>query len=112
MPLYALAVSTFLYWVAYRWAVSRAPSPPMGHRVWKLLSDTSFGIYLMHAYILNQAMNYLVPNLPTEWFEPLRVALTWVVVAAVTVLFCSIMLWIPLISRLIGRPSPLLQSRQ
>jgi probable poly-beta-1,6-N-acetyl-D-glucosamine export protein len=112
MPLYALAVAAFLYWVAYRWAVSQAPSPPMGHRVWKLLSDTSFGIYLMHAYILNQAMIYLVPNLPTEWFEPLRVALTWVVVAGVTVLLCSTMLWIPLLSRLIGRPSLLLQSRQ
>jgi surface polysaccharide O-acyltransferase-like enzyme len=112
MPLYALAVSAFLYWIAYRWATSRAPLPPAGHRVWKLLSDTSFGVYLMHAYILNQAMIYLVPNLPTQWFEPLRVALTWLVVAGVTVLLCSIMLWIPVLSRLIGRPSLLLQRRQ
>jgi surface polysaccharide O-acyltransferase-like enzyme len=112
MPLYALAISAFLYWIAYRWAVSRAPSPPAGHRAWKLLSDTSFGIYLMHAFILNQAMIYLVPKLPTEWLEPLRVALTWLVVAGVTVLLCSIMLWIPLLSRLIGRPSLLLQRRQ
>src|SRR5262249_32830172 len=33
MPLYALAVSAFLYWIAYRWAISRAPLPPSGHRV-------------------------------------------------------------------------------
>jgi surface polysaccharide O-acyltransferase-like enzyme len=112
MPLYALAVSAFLYWIAYRWATSRAPLPPSGHRVWKLLSDTSFGIYLMHAYILNQAMVFLVPNLPGQWLEPLRVALTWLVAAGVTVLLCSIMLWLPLFSRLIGRPSLLLQRRQ
>jgi probable poly-beta-1,6-N-acetyl-D-glucosamine export protein len=107
MPLYALAISAFLYWIAYRWAVSRVPSPPVGHRAWKLLSDTSFGIYLMHAYILNQAMVYLVPNLPVQWFEPLRVALTWLVVAGVTILLCSIMLCLPFVSRLIGRPSVL-----
>jgi surface polysaccharide O-acyltransferase-like enzyme len=112
MPLYALSISAFLYWIAYRWAVSRASLPPSGHRVWKVLSDTSFGIYLMHAYILNQAMKYLVPNLASQWFEPLRVALTWLVVAGVTVLLCSIMLWIPLLSRLIGRPSLLLQRRE
>jgi hypothetical protein len=33
------------------------------------------------------------------------------VVAGVTVLLCSIMLWIPLLSQLIGRPSLLLQRR-
>jgi probable poly-beta-1,6-N-acetyl-D-glucosamine export protein len=112
MPLYAFAVSAFLYWIAYRWAVSRAPLPPKGRRAWKLLSDTSFGIYLMHAYILNQAMVYLVPSLPDRWLEPLRVALTWLVVCGLTVLLCSILLWLPLLSRLIGRPSLLLQRWQ
>ena len=102
MPFYALAVSLFLYWIAYKWAIGREPRPPRGYQFWGLLSSASFGIYLLHAYVLNEAMTYLVPNLPTDWAEPLRVVLTWVVVAGTTAAICSFTLYVPGLSRLIG----------
>lgn len=107
MAVYALAVSAFLYWVAYRWAVARAPAPPRGHRLWLLLSNASFGVYLMHAYILDVAMDHLVPRLSGAWPEPLRVGLVWALVAAATAALCSLWLYIPGLSRLIGRPCAL-----
>lgn len=107
MAVYALAVSAFLYWVAYRWAVARAPAPPRGHRFWLLLSNASFGIYLMHAYILNVAMDQFVPRLSGAWPEPLRVGLVWALVAATTAALCSLWLYVPGLSRLVGRPCAL-----
>ena len=104
MPFYAVAVSLFLYWIAYKWAIRRAPRPPRGYKFWGLLSSASFGIYLLHAYLLNEAMMYVVPNLPTDWAEPLRVLLTWVLVAGTTAAICSFMLYVPGLSRLIGHP--------
>ncbi len=62
MVIYAIGIAAFLYWLATRWATRRAPHPPRGAGFWVLLSNASFGIYLIHAYILEQAMVYLVPN--------------------------------------------------
>jgi membrane-bound acyltransferase YfiQ involved in biofilm formation len=104
MPFYAVAVSLFLYWIAYRWAIGRAPRPPRGYKFWSVLSSASFGIYLLHAYVLNEAMTYLVPDLPSAWAEPLRVVLTWILVGGATAAVCSFMLYVPGLSRLIGHP--------
>lgn len=104
MVIYAIGIAAFLYWLATRWATRRAPQPPRGAGFWALLSNASFGVYLIHAYILEQAMVYLVPNLPTLLPEPLRVALTWALVAGVTVAICVAFLYTPLLSRLIGHP--------
>jgi len=107
MVIYAIGIAAFLYWLATRWATRRAPHPPRGAGFWVLLSNASFGVYLIHAYILEQAMVYLVPNLPALLPEPLRVALTWALVAGVTVGICVVFLYTPLLSRLIGHPSML-----
>jgi membrane-bound acyltransferase YfiQ involved in biofilm formation len=112
MPFYAVAVSLFLYWIAYRWATRRAPSPPRWYKFWGLLSSASFGIYLLHAYMLNLAMTYLVPNLPASWAEPMRVGLTWIVVGGTTAAICSFMLYVPGLSRLIGHPCMLPQDNR
>ena len=101
---YVLALAAFLYWISYRWAISRAPKPPAGHSFWQLLSNASFGIYLMQGYFITVVMASLVPNLPVGWFEPLRVVLAWLAVAGPCVLLCSIMLYTPGLSRLIGHP--------
>lgn len=107
MAFYALALAAFLYWISYRWAIHRAPQPPRGYRFWLLLSDVSFGIYLVHAYLLDQSMRYVVPFLPASWPEPLRVALVWLLVAGGSVALCVFMFYVPLLSRVIGRPSKL-----
>jgi membrane-bound acyltransferase YfiQ involved in biofilm formation len=111
MPLYAFSVSVFLYWIAYRWSISRAPSPPRGFRVWGLLSDISFGIYLLHVYILNRALIGFLPSLPDAWPAALRIFLLWVVVAGLTCVICAVMLYTPGLSRLIGRPCALPRDR-
>ncbi len=95
IPFYAIALCACLYWVTYRYAIRRAPKPPRGFQFWSVLSNASFGIYLLHAYILNQATVYFVPNLPVGWFEPLRVLLTWVLAAGLTAGICAAMLYVP-----------------
>jgi peptidoglycan/LPS O-acetylase OafA/YrhL len=104
MPFYALAVSLFLYWIAYRWATSRAPRPPRGYKFWSLLSSISFGIFLMHVYILNLAFPTFVSGMPAAWPEPLRVLIVYAYVAGCTCLFCAIFLYTPILSMLVGRP--------
>jgi hypothetical protein len=101
---YVLAVTAFLYWVTYRWAIHWAPRPPSGYRFWRLLSNASFGVYLMQGYLLTLAVADVVPRMPLQWWEPLRVALTWLGVVTICFVLSSIMLYIPGLSRLIGHP--------
>jgi hypothetical protein len=111
MPLYAFSVSIFLYWIAYRWSISRTPGPPRGYKVWGLLSDISFGIYLLHVYILNRALIGFLPSMPSAWPAALRIFLLWVFVASLTCVICTVMLYTPGLSRLIGRPCALPRDR-
>jgi probable poly-beta-1,6-N-acetyl-D-glucosamine export protein len=104
MPFYAIAVCACLYWLTYRYAVRWAPKPPRGFQFWTVLSNASFGIYLLHAFILNKIMIFLVPSMPVGWFEPLRVLLTWIVAVSLTAGICSASLYAPILSRLIGHP--------
>ena len=111
MVVYAIGIATFFYWIAWRWAISRAPQAPRGARFWGLLSDTSFGIYLVQAIVLDQVIAHVVPVLPTWTPEPLRVGLIWALVASVTVGICVVFLYTPVLSRLIGRPWALRRDR-
>jgi len=104
MAVYGLVMSLFLYRVAYKWAINRAPAPPRASRFWLLISDVSFGIYLVHAYFLNKAMDIVVPVLPVALPEPVRVFLVWVFAAGTSVVLCVMLLYTPVLSRLIGRP--------
>ncbi len=107
MAVYALAVAAFFFWIAVRWAQSRVPRPPRGKGFWLQLSNASFGIYLMHAYVLDLAMWYLVPHLQGVQPEVLAVLGVWVLVAGGTAALCAILLYVPGLSRLIGRPCAL-----
>ncbi len=113
LTIYVLALTACLYWIAYRWAISRAPRRPSGASFWQLISNASFGIYLAQGYFITIALTDVVPNLPVGWYEPMRVALTWLFVASTTVLLCVVMLYTPGLSRLIGHPCmlPLGQKR-
>ena len=107
MAVYGLAICAFIYWIAVRWATSRAPRPPRGAGFWLLLSNISFGIYLMHAYFVDLAVQYVIPKIPRTWPLPLGAVLVYVSVASCTLALCVLFLYVPGLSRLIGRPCAL-----
>jgi probable poly-beta-1,6-N-acetyl-D-glucosamine export protein len=101
---YSAAVALFLYWIGVAWAVSRAPAPPPGFRLWSLLGDVSFGVYLIHPLILGPVLAHVLPLLPVYLPVPARVAAVWGSAAGLTIAVCIVLLYVPLASRLIGRP--------
>lgn len=105
---YAAAVALFLYWLGVTWAGAQPGAQPThGRRAWSLLSDASFGIYLVHPLILDAALLTVVPGLPTAWPVALRVGITWLLVAGGAVAVSALLLYLPGFSRLVGRPSAL-----
>ncbi len=107
MAFYGLAISAFVFWIGVRWATRNAPNPPRGARFWTLISDISFGIYLMHAFFVDLAVQYVIPRIPRTWPLPLGAVLVYLLVATATVSLCTLFLYTPGLSRLIGRPSAL-----
>ncbi|HEU5424000.1 MAG TPA: acyltransferase [Nitrolancea sp.] len=104
---YSLTTILFLYWFTDRWALRRfGHGAPMSarSRFWQHLSDISFGIYLVHAFILTRVLGHIAPRLPVAVPLALRVALLWGIVAGSSVALCLLFLYTPLLSRLIGRP--------
>ncbi len=106
MVIYSFFAILFLYWFGCFWASHRgADGNPHGRRFVHLLSDGSFGIYLIHAFVLNDVLTYVVPKLLIGWPVAIRVFSVWFIVAAITVSICSLLLYTPGLSRLVGRPS-------
>lgn len=105
MVFYSAAAALFLYWLGVTWASSRPASAPRGQRFWSLLSDASFGIYLIHPLILNPIVSDLAPRLPAAIPVAIRVATVWGLGAGLTAAICVALLYVPLLSRLIGRSS-------
>jgi len=102
--IYSLAVIVVLCWLSCCWArrTGRDGRPP-GYRFWRLLSDASFGIYLVHAFILTAVLTWLLPLLPAGWLAGLRVFLVWALTAGGAALISIVLLRIPVLSRLVGR---------
>jgi surface polysaccharide O-acyltransferase-like enzyme len=106
MVFYSLVVIFFALWLACRWVARHGGSEhPRGWRFWRNLSDASFGVYLIHALILNALLRTLVPAMPVSWFEPLRVFLTWFLTAGGALVLSLVLVRIPVLSRLVGRPT-------
>src|SRR5260370_4081168 len=83
MTFYSPVVIVLLCWLACRWAntdIGRAH--PKGYRFWHTLSNASFGIYLVHVFILTALLQRVVPLMPEAWPVALRVFLTWFLTAA------------------------------
>src|SRR2546423_13137412 len=82
MTFYSPVVIVLLGFLACRWA-SRTDQQghPKGYRFWRTLSDASFGIYLVHVFILTALLQRVVPFMPEAWPVALRVFLTWFLTA-------------------------------
>ncbi|GLV56575.1 acyltransferase [Dictyobacter sp. S3.2.2.5] len=107
MAFYSPCIIFFLFWLASRWTINTSPQqPPRAFKFWHTLSDTSFGVYLCHAFMLTVALSWLIPAMPTSWPVALRVFLGWLFIASISVSFCLVLLRIPVLSRLIGREAP------
>ncbi len=105
MVFYSLAAAGFLYWVGVKWATGRSPGKPWAQRFWSLLSDASFGIYLIHPLFISLALTVAVPRLPAVVPVAFKVFAIWGMAAGLTTLACVVLLYLPGLSRLIGRPS-------
>ncbi len=106
MVFYSLPVIFFAFWLACRWVARHGGSEhPRSWRFWRNLSDASFGVYLIHALILSLLLKWMVPALPSDWFEPLRVFLIWFLTAGGALALSMLLLRIPVLSRLVGRPA-------
>lgn len=103
MVFYAAAVALFLYWLGVKWASARSPEAPRGQGFMSLLSDATFGIYLIHPLILMPIETGLAPKLPVIIPVAIRVAMVWGLAAGLTAAACVALLHVPFFSRLIGR---------
>jgi peptidoglycan/LPS O-acetylase OafA/YrhL len=109
---YSVAAIAFLWWIACRWAwgggSGAAPrARPAGSAVWRTLADASFGIYLVHPLFITFAIDHVAPKVPAIVPEPARVALVWLIAVAGSSALTVTLMRTPLLSRLVGRATPL-----
>jgi peptidoglycan/LPS O-acetylase OafA/YrhL len=104
MTFYSPTVIALLCWLAYRWAnTDPGRAHPKGYRFWHLLSDASFGIYLVHVFILTALLQWVVPFMPEVWPVALRVFLTWFITAGGAAGISILLMKTPILSHLVGR---------
>ena len=104
MTFYSPVVIVLLCWLAYRWASrTNQQGHPKGYRFWHSLSDASFGIYLVHAFILTALLRWVVPFMPEAWPVALRVFLTWFLTAGGAAGLSILLMKTPVLSHLVGR---------
>src|SRR3989441_1485442 len=104
MVFYSPVVIMLLCWLACRWA-SRTDRQghPKGYRFWHTLSDASFGIYLVHVFILTALLQWVVPLMPEAWPVALRVFFTWFLTAGGAAAISILLMKTPVLSHLVGR---------
>jgi uncharacterized membrane protein len=106
--IYNTMLTIFIAYIAFLWARKRnANGKPYGYKFWHMLSDATFGVYLVHALFISYAMDVVIPKLPSSWPAQLRVVLIWVPIVVCSYLFSIILMKIPVVSRLVGRKEPL-----
>src|SRR5947209_2656564 len=76
---------------------------PKGYRFWHTLSDASFGIYLVHVFILSALLQWVVPVMPEAWPVALRIFLTWFITAGGCAGLSIVLMKTPVLSHLVGR---------
>ena len=104
MTLYSPTVIVLLGFLACRWAnTDMGRAHPKGYRFWHILSDASFGIYLVHVFILTALLQRVVPLMPEAWPVALRVFLTWFLTAGGAAGISILLMKTPVLSHLVGR---------
>ena len=104
MMFYSPTVIALLCWMACRWAMrTNQQGYPKGYRFWHTLSDASFGIYLVHVFILGALLQWLVPVMPGAWPAALRIFLTWFITAGGAAGISILLMKTPVLSHLVGR---------
>jgi peptidoglycan/LPS O-acetylase OafA/YrhL len=106
MAPYSVGAIAFLYWMAL-WFSRRASQrhATRSTRIWRTLSDTAFGVYLVHPLFLTNMLLYVVP-LIKNWPIALVVTMVWAVTAGASIGLTLLLLRIPVVSRLLGRERP------
>jgi peptidoglycan/LPS O-acetylase OafA/YrhL len=106
VALYTPGIIVFLYWLAARWAVRiGANGRPKWYAFWHTLSDASFGVYLVQVVFIVFLLRWFLPKLPEAMPVAVHVFLVWFLTAVLSVLTTVILLNIPVLSRLVGRPA-------
>lgn len=101
---FSVAVIICCSWLSAVWARRvDQDGHPKGYRSWRLLSDSSFGIYLIHPLILLALMHKALPLMPAGWPVALHVFLIWFLAASLSVIATITCLAAPIASRLVGR---------
>lgn len=107
MVFYSAATIFFLLWLACCWTSFKDQGQdenPRGYQIWRTLSDASYGVYLIHPFLMTVVLKQVIPTMPVTWHVAPRVFLGWLLTAGGTMLVTVIALHIPLVSRLFGRP--------
>ncbi len=105
IAIYSVASAALIYWFGVKWATAREPAKPWAQGFWSLLSDASFGVYLIHPLFLTVVLNDVLTRLPASVPVALKVVGAWGLVVLLTELACVALLYLPVLCRLIGRPS-------
>ncbi|GLV53672.1 membrane protein [Dictyobacter sp. S3.2.2.5] len=100
---YDAVLTIFICYGAYLLASKkRADGKPRGYKGWQLLSNATFGVYLIHALFISLTMNYSY-LIPQAWPAQLRVLTLWSTVVVCSYISSIVLMKIPVISRLVGR---------
>lgn len=104
MVFYSISVIAFLYWFSYRPVINQAqPMKLKGQHFWRMLSNASFGIYLVHPLVLGLVLIWVI--FPVDSWLPVVVCvgLTWLLTALGSAAWSILFLNLPLLSHLVGR---------
>ncbi len=96
--IYSIIIIAFFSWAATIWAKKLK-----AYWLIKIISDTSFGIYFVHVFILALIIKYLLPVFSNS--APLLFKISFVALSTFTasVAFCFVLLQTPVLSWTIGR---------
>ena len=106
--IYSISIIALFSWLAGVWArCTNETGHPRGSQFWHTLSDTSFGLYLIHALVLNGVvLPRIVPLIPATWPSGLTIFMVWLLTVSTSLLMSLLFLRIPFVSRLVGRKHP------
>lgn len=104
---FSIAIIALLYWVSLQFTqrATRLKATRSKH-VWHELSDSAFGVYLVHPlFLTNIFLLEVVPQIK-GWPTALVVILVWAGTSACSIALTLLLLRIPGLSRLMGRERP------